>query len=158
MTRRKADDGLRAIIRAHLPMVHWSTIETGSTQSGVPDLEGCINGTQFWLECKHTNAYALRMGEFQVGWHARRWREGGVSFIAVRQHRLPGPRTTARDSLYLYPGSAVLELQSCGLRSPSTLGHWECGPSHWDWGAVQKILVMGHRRKQMWIGHVIPDN
>ena len=38
-------------IKRALPYVHWQRIETGTGQ-GVPDVNGCIGGDEFWLELK----------------------------------------------------------------------------------------------------------
>lgn len=138
--RRSPDDGLRALLRSHLPMVQWTTIETGGTQSGVPDLEGFCRGAQFWVECKATRASALRFKPAQVGWHLRRAREGGTSFVAVRRRCNSGPHREARDELHIYSGVLVQELVQEGLVATGALGKWAGGAGRWDWDAVLYCL------------------
>lgn len=136
---RSPDDGLRALFRKHLPQVHWCTIETGGTQLGVPDLEGCYGGVSFWVECKATQAWALRKSKstvFQAGWHARRADLGGSSFVAVRRRPPKGG-----DELYLYAGRDYSRLIQEGLRGsaqPLLTSLW--GPSCWDWELILKRL------------------
>src|SRR5215213_7651185 len=93
-----SDGGLGKLIPDHLPQVHFQRIETGGTGRGVPDLNGCWGGTEFWIENKHTAGWCVprdKMRAEQVGWLERRARAGGRVFLAVRQ---TGRR---RDDLWL---------------------------------------------------------
>jgi hypothetical protein len=142
VTRRRPDDGLRAVVRAHLPMVQWTTVETGATQGGVPDLEGCYRGAQAWVECKATSGWAVKFSSpEQVGWHLRRAREGGVSWVLVRRRHAGGPRRGPPvDQLWVVRGGEVGVLARNGLQ-----GAGQClgdgGPSRWDWDLVLRLLL-----------------
>ena len=111
--RRPADDGLRALVSRHLAtwhgeVVHWTPLETAATVSGVPDLNGCWRGHEVWVECKATAHWAVSVSEFQVGWHRRRARAGGSTFVLVR--RRLGSATARRgafDELWLVPGTGA---------------------------------------------------
>lgn len=124
-------------------MVQWTSVETGLTQAGVPDSEGAYRGAQWWIECKATSGWAVGLEVFQIGWHLRRAREGGTSFVAVRRATTAGPRRGAAvDELWLFRGSDVAELKNKGLRGGSqALGKWSGGPSRWNWGEVLAVLT-----------------
>jgi hypothetical protein len=141
--RNKPDDGLRALLRKHLPQMHWTTVETGMTQAGVPDSEFCYRGVQGWIECKATRGYAVRFAPFQLGWHLQRARQGGRSFIAVRRRTAEGVRRGApRDELWLYAGGVAAHLAGGGLRTVQPLGVWHGGPQGgWVWGEVLALLL-----------------
>jgi hypothetical protein len=139
----RIDDGLRGVIRAHLRMVHWTTIETGLTEQGVPDLHGCWRGVDLWIECKAASAWAVTVRPAQVGWHLRRTRNGGVSWFAVRRRADGGPRRgPAVDELILVRGSAARQLRTSGLRDVEQI-RWGGGPARWDWDAVLAALLAG---------------
>lgn len=140
----KPDDGLRAIIRRNLNGWHWCTVETGGTQSGVPDLEGCKEGIAAWVECKSTSGWAVRMRPFQIGWHLQRARVGGRSFVAIRRRCPAGPRRgRAVDELWLVAGCHAGVLSEKGLREVPVLGIWPDGPESWKWGQVDALLRSG---------------
>jgi hypothetical protein len=147
-SRRSPDDGLRSILRARLPMVQWTSIETGMTQGGVPDLEGCYQGAQTWVECKATRAWAVKFSSSeQVGWHLRRAREGGSSWIAVRRRHEGGPRLGPPvDELWLVPGREALGLSVNGLNDGWMF--WGGSPSRWDWGSILDRLFITPGRRE----------
>lgn len=138
-----ADDGnLRPIFRDHLRHFHWSTIETGWTQMGIPDAEFAYQGAQGWIEFKQTEGSACTLKPEQVGWHVRRHMEGGRSFIAVRRWHDGGPRKGPPvDELWLYEGRHARELKTHGLLESIMLGRWGGGPTGWPWGVIQGILI-----------------
>lgn len=137
------DGGLRGIFRVKLPHVHWTPIETGLTASGVPDMEGCLRGRQFWVENKLADAYAVGIDSFQIAWHERRARAGGRTFLAVRLTATAGPRKgAARDELFMYRGARIREVYHKGLRVFPLL-HLTGGPSDWDWDRVEEVLLTG---------------
>jgi len=142
MIRRRPDDGLRALFRKHLSQVHWVSVETGLTESGVPDLEGCYKGVSLWLECKATQAWAVKIRPFQIGWHLRRQRAGGRTFVAVRR------RVKLLNELWLYEGGVIIELSKQGLRLPP-IARFEGGPARWDWDRVLFLLVNCERPDQI---------
>jgi len=57
------------------------TIET-STGSGVPDVNVCWHGVEFWIECKMIKkGKACYLRPQQLAWFTRRKRSGGLVFI-----------------------------------------------------------------------------
>ena len=61
--------------------VHWTRIESWSSY-GVPDLNGCMDGKDFWIELKiittkSDNSFP-RWSPLQIAWQTTRTRMGGV--------------------------------------------------------------------------------
>ena len=77
---RKQESKLYEDLRKALPNVHFQRIET-NVGLGIPDVNGCGKGIEFWLELKVSSGTALRLSKFQKSWIIRRGREGGRVFI-----------------------------------------------------------------------------
>jgi hypothetical protein len=125
-----SDGELREIWRQHLKKFHWQSIESGSTGRGIPDSNYCVDGVEGWIENKKTDGWAVGLRPEQVGWHLRRARAGGRTWVAVRRKR---------DQLWIVRGSQAAELLERGLKgflAPS----WEGGPAKWDWEAISRLL------------------
>jgi hypothetical protein len=130
------DGGLRSIFRQQLPHFHWVTIESGATDQGIPDSEFCHNGQTGWVEYKKTNGWVVPLNPSQVGWHMRRARSGGRSFIAVRK----------KKELWLFAGASARDLKLNGFRDEKILeqtmhGMWMGGPANWNWHQIETILT-----------------
>jgi hypothetical protein len=143
---RAPDDGLRALFHKHLPYPRdLQDVEVGMRDCGVPDLNGCIDGMEFWIEMKATSGWTIDLKPAQIGWLVTRARHGGRVFVAVRRRTSAGPRRgSAADELWLLNGSYARELRTSGLRKaprPAVLGTWSGGPRAWDWGVVQCLLA-----------------
>jgi hypothetical protein len=141
----KIDGGLRSLFHKNIKGV-WTAIETGETSRGVPDsnylFEGGIEG---WIEFKQTATNKIKRTTswpFQIGWHMRRARYGGRSFIAVRQ---------CDDNLWIIPGAAARDLDEYGLnylRLPciSLLAAYHVvavfhgGPKLWNWNHIANFI------------------
>lgn len=135
------DGGLRKIFRAHLPMFHWVSVETGLIEQGVPDSNACCSGVEFWIEYKLSTTNAVHLRPEQIGWHERRFRAGGHTFVAIRFRHSGGPRKgVARDCLYIYRGAAVRSLALSGL-SVTPLVRFDGGPARWDWTRLRELLL-----------------
>lgn len=72
-------------VKRLLPFVHWQRIET-VTSAGVPDVNGCYNGREAWIELKMlTGTRKLRfkhnLQPTQVAWLTRREHQGGRTFV-----------------------------------------------------------------------------
>lgn len=139
----RQDGGLRKLFRKHLPHVHWTSIESRFTESGIPDIHGLYAGADFFIELKLTKGWAVNLRPSQIAWILRRVRNGGRVFIAVRRKGSNGA-----DELYLVPGSQVRLLARRGL--PRGLVWYGRSPSHWDWpavlGALQNTPRKAHSR------------
>lgn len=132
-----SDGGLARLLTTHLPEADWQRIESAGVGRGIPDLNGCRDAVEVWIECKRTAGWVLdkrNRRRAQVAWHERRLRAGGRVFVAVRQTGL------RRDDLWLYTGAALRDLvDGCRLDAAAPLlGHWAWGA--WDWAAVRVLL------------------
>ena len=139
----KSDGGLRSLFRKYLPEVHWTTIESRHTESGIPDLNGCDAGVDFWIECKLTKSWYVKVSPFQEAWILRRVRNGGTCYVAVRRKS----KIHKCDELWLVHGHAVRQLRK-GLRhlpeaAVATGGPFAGGPRHWRWPALRACFVQG---------------
>lgn len=138
-----ADGGLRQIIQDHLKMVDWCPIETGASAPGVPDLNGCVEGVELWIECKTTASHTIKFRPMQPGWLSRRHRHGGTVWVAARRVHVGGRyRGPPVDELWLYHGSQVLELADVrgrmDLIDPYHIFYG--GPSRWEWHLIGQTL------------------
>lgn len=137
-----SDGGLRQLFQKNITQAHWQGIETWSTGQGVPDMNGCLNGADFWIENKLTNGWAVHFEFGQVAWIERRVRAGGRAFVAVRRQAAAGPRRgAATDELWLYAGSKARLLSEKGLKNCRPLGLWAGGPAAWRWDQVVALLT-----------------
>lgn len=134
------DDGLRRIFHIHLRRFHWQAIESGLTGGGIPDSNFCVDGIEGWVEHKATATNKVLLSADQVGWHLRRSRAGGRTFIAIRHRHYGGPRLgPPLDRLILYPGAKAKEIMLSGLKIVP-LGRWDGCPDRWDWEKVGWFL------------------
>lgn len=152
----KADDGLRRILRDHLPQFHWQSIESGLVEAGIPDANYCGDGSEGWIECKRARHWEIDLRPEQVAWLTRRARHGGRVLVAVRRRPVAGPRTEKADELWLLRGAFAREMLDYGLRgfvplgmegrwgpwrgNGALLGRWQGGPARWDWPAIGRVL------------------
>jgi hypothetical protein len=136
-----ADDGLRRLFRQHLPGIDWTTIETGLVSPGVPDLNGCARGVEFWVECKATKGWTVTLRPEQIGWLDRRTRAGGRTFVAVRRHRPASARRQPTDEIWLFSGTHARRLKLLGLRGLAPRARFTGGPTNWDWERLEIILL-----------------
>jgi hypothetical protein len=68
---------------------------------GVSDLNGCYQGSEFWVEFKLEET-KVRFRKGQVPWIHRRWKAGGKIYIAVMEKATRG--------LYVFSGGKVQDL------------------------------------------------
>jgi len=136
------DGGLSKLFQEHLRDIHWQRVETWSTGFGVPDLNGCGNGVEFWIECKQTDGCKINLRPEQIAWAMRRMRAGGRVYIAVRRKHAGGKRKGgAIDELWLYPGSAAQALAVNRMALVRSVGFWPGGPARWPWPIIRKTLL-----------------
>ena len=137
-----ADGDLGKLVQRYLPGPHWQRVETGGTGRGIPDINGCLDGVEVWIENKATDGWTAGLRPEQVGWIDRRARAGGRVFVLVRRTTVSGPRRgDAVDDLYLHAGRDVVELAQRGLQQgPRPLLHSSGGPSRWNWASVRNWL------------------
>jgi|TARA_R100000149_G_C5808862_1_gene92955 hypothetical protein len=61
---------------------HLMRIES-NTINGIPDVNGCINGIDFWLELKSKVVKNCGLSKYQINWHTDRLAAGGRVFILL---------------------------------------------------------------------------
>jgi len=140
------DGGLRGIFRQHLKLVDWTSIETGITERGVPDGNGCYEGVEFWIEYKKAKGNLVQLRPQQVAWLMKRARHGGNVFVAVRRQEPPSRKQKRGelDELWLFRGDYAAHLKTHGLRllePGALLGVWTDGPKRWNWPQILSILA-----------------
>lgn len=140
---KEKDGGLRKIFRQHLGHFHWQSVESLYTGNGTPDSNYCWGGYEGWVEFKKTEANAIKFQTEQPGWHIRRARAGGRTFVAVRVLKKESARKRATDALALYRGSDIEELRDYGLAGAPPLALEEGGPAAWNWARIGTILTSG---------------
>lgn len=126
------DGGLRKLFTERIKGVHWQAIETGGTGRGVPDLNGCFEGRDIWIEMKKADHWAVGIWPEQVAWIERRTRAGGLCRIAVRRDG---------DELWLLRPEAarIIATPRQSLRDVPAgykIGVWPGGPRAWPWDDI----------------------
>lgn len=59
---------------------HFVRIES-NTINGIPDINACMDGVEFWLELKSNDAKNYGLSKYQMAWCLKRQAAGGKSFI-----------------------------------------------------------------------------
>jgi len=84
--------------------VHWTRVESWSVP-GVPDLNGCMNGKEFWVELKvlttKTDKKFPKWRPHQIAWQTGRTAKGGCVWNLV--HHLLSRRLFIIDGKNLGP-------------------------------------------------------
>ena len=96
--------------KVHREKLHMTRVEN-AVSAGMTDVEGCYDGTQFWMELKcearPKNADTRIKPRFQpaqVPWIERRVRAGGQAFVLLQVGQ------GALSSRYLVPGNEIATL------------------------------------------------
>lgn len=81
---------LRDELTITVPTIHIQRIESGSTASGIPDVNLCVRGVEAWLELKVATLtkrnpvrMKIRFPNDQAFWLARRCQAGGHAYLLV---------------------------------------------------------------------------
>ena len=81
------EKNLWLLLRSNLPNIHLQRIETGMTGAGVPDVNGCAKGKEFWIELKEIHSgNTLTLRPMQISWLAKRASFGGQVFVMARKN------------------------------------------------------------------------
>jgi hypothetical protein len=94
-------------------------------------------GVEGWVEYKATKTGCVKFRPEQIGWHLRRHRYGGVTWIAVRWRRDDG----SQDDLVMFQGADVESVAASGARSNRAVLRVCGGPARWQWAAVARLLT-----------------
>ena len=125
------EKNLWLLMRSNLPEIHLQRIETGMTGAGVPDVNGCANGKEFWVELKEVHSgNNLTLRPMQISWLAKRASHGGQVFVMARKN----------DIIKLYHVDSltrVQELMKGGFKSKALLTL----EIPYDWKALNTALL-----------------
>ena len=81
------EKNLWLLLRNNLSQIHLQRIETGMTGAGVPDVNGCAKGKEFWIELKEIHSgNQLTLRPMQISWLAKRASHGGQVFVMARKN------------------------------------------------------------------------
>ena len=81
------EKNLWLLLRENLPNIHLQRIETGMTGAGIPDVNGCSKGKEFWIELKEIHSgNKLTLRPMQISWLAKRASHGGQVFVMARKN------------------------------------------------------------------------
>ena len=102
-------------LRDNLPKVHWQRIETGITGAGVPDVNGCLDGKEVWVELKRVKGRQIGLRPMQIAWLATRTKYGGRCYVLAKKDKTI--KLYSVDSLeqiksLTWDSSPLVELQS----------------------------------------------
>jgi len=79
----KPESRLWKVLRGGLTGVHWTRIESWASP-GVPDVNGCADFGEFWIELKVIKHNRVLLSPHQIAWHVTRTRFGGITYILAR--------------------------------------------------------------------------
>lgn len=78
-------------LRSHHPSAHWQRVEN-TVGTGVPDVNGCKNGVEVWVELKEgvklsSGIVRIKIRREQNAWLLRRHRAGGLVYLGIRVNK-----------------------------------------------------------------------
>jgi len=97
--------------------VHWQSLESSVMGQGIPDLNGCCDGQEVWLELKYTKLLKpsnISLEPMQVAWIYKRAKAGGNIWIALCQET----KNFKPKFIYLWKGKDVQKIHSIGFNYP----------------------------------------
>jgi penicillin-binding protein-related factor A (putative recombinase) len=101
------------------------------TGAGVPDVNGCAKGKEFWIELKEIHSgNALTLRPMQISWLAKRASFGGQVFVMARKN----------DEIKLYhidSLTGIQELVNTGYKSKALVTL----TIPYDWEALTSALL-----------------
>tara|TARA_R100000808_G_scaffold15950_1_gene36337 strand:- start:2026 stop:2421 length:396 start_codon:yes stop_codon:yes gene_type:complete len=97
----KPESKLWKSLRDGITDIHWVRIESWSSP-GVPDVNGCAEFGEFWIELKIIKNKRINLSPHQIAWHLIRSRHCGRSFILARE--------AGKAPLFLFSGKRAKEL------------------------------------------------
>jgi Holliday junction resolvase len=102
-------------LRDNLPKVHWQRIETGLTGAGVPDVNGCLDGKEVWVELKRVKGRQIGLRPMQIAWLATRTKYGGRCYVLAKKDKtikLYSVEGLEQIKSLTWDSSPLVELQS----------------------------------------------
>lgn len=128
-------------IRVNVEGPHWTRIETGAHAAGVPDLNGCANGRDVWVELKifQGKKRTVRLTPRQVIWHEQHTLRGGLTYILVASQ--------TSDLLVLWAGSEVRNIRDHGFVAGKKTWVWNGKWTPMTWVGLRIALFQPERRQ-----------
>ena len=80
MATKKRESKLSRLIQKNCNQIHFTRIES-KTINGIPDFNGCIDGTGFWMELKSDKVKYPKLSKWQISWINKHISFGGVVLI-----------------------------------------------------------------------------
>jgi Holliday junction resolvase len=124
----KPESRLWKIIRDGLTDIHWTRIESWASP-GVPDVNGCAEFGEFWIELKVIKNNRIKLSPHQIAWHVTRSRHSGRSYILARE--------AGRTPLILFSGEQAKDLADAKISEISPMAKIEYP---YDWEKFRKVL------------------
>ena len=98
---KKRESKLWQRIKKHITKPHLIRVES-NTINGIPDINGCWSGKEFWMELKSDRVGYPKLSKWQISWINKRIKHGGIVIICNE--------TLSKRSLELYrPLSAITD-------------------------------------------------
>ena len=98
---KKRESKLWQRIKKHMTKPHFIRVES-NTINGIPDINGCWKGKEFWIELKSDKVGYPKLSKWQISWINKRIKHGGIVIICNE--------TLLEKSLKLYrPLSAITD-------------------------------------------------
>lgn len=119
---------LRRALCEQLTNCHWQPIEAGQVGGGIPDLNGCFQGVEIWLELKIQKGNIIGVTPRQATWLMRRAEAGGRCFVLAANP----------THLALYKGADARKLQNREEVTPLATFSYPI-----DWGGLYRKLFYG---------------
>tara|TARA_Y100001973_G_C5157804_1_gene311818 strand:+ start:200 stop:592 length:393 start_codon:yes stop_codon:yes gene_type:complete len=119
-------------LRKNISQVHWQRIESPMTQ-GTPDVNGCIQAKEFWLELKIARGNKIKFSNFQCNWAQKRITAGGKVFALIQHNK--------NKWIRLYHGLQFKGLQEQGLSSIQCILEIEPTYEEEDWNLLLKNIL-----------------
>lgn len=108
------------------PRIHLQRLES-SVGNGVPDVNGCLAGRDFWLELKLVTGNQVKLTPLQAAWLKTRAEAGGRSFVLARKG----------DTFRLWHGEDAPAVRETGWSYPPL---WELAKP-WDWRSLLAMVT-----------------
>jgi len=104
---RKRESKLWQRIKKHITKPHLIRVES-NTINGIPDINGCWSGKEFWLELKSDKVGYPKLSKWQITWINKRIKHGGIVIICnetllEKKLKLYRPLSAIRDPRLLKP-------------------------------------------------------
>ena len=77
---KKRESMLWQRIKKHITKPHLIRVES-NTINGIPDINGCWNSKEFWIELKSDKVGYPKLSKWQISWINKRIKHGGIVII-----------------------------------------------------------------------------